>query len=121
MNAAAVALVQGVYFVVTAAWPLIHLPSFLRVTGPKTDLWLVRTVGALLLVIGVVLILASHPGGPDAGMDGSTRLLGVGSAITLLLIDVVYVLRGTISRIYLLDAALELAIIGGWLAASTTR
>jgi hypothetical protein len=34
-----VALVQGVYFLLTGVWPIVHLPSFLAVTGPKTDLW----------------------------------------------------------------------------------
>jgi hypothetical protein len=29
---------QGAYFLVTGVWPLVHMPSFLAVTGPKTDL-----------------------------------------------------------------------------------
>ena len=44
------ALIQGIFYVVTGLWPLIHMPSFLQVTGPKTDLWLVRTVGVLVTV-----------------------------------------------------------------------
>jgi energy-converting hydrogenase Eha subunit E len=32
--------------------------TFLKVTGPKTDLWLVKIVSIFLAVIGVVLIFA---------------------------------------------------------------
>lgn len=33
---------QGVYFGATGLWPILHLPSFLFVTGPKIDTWLVQ-------------------------------------------------------------------------------
>jgi hypothetical protein len=32
--------------------------SFLAVTGPKTDLWLVKSVGILIAVIGAALVVA---------------------------------------------------------------
>ena len=41
-------LAEGVYFFLTGLWPVVHLPSFIAVTGPKRDLWLVRTVGLLI-------------------------------------------------------------------------
>jgi hydrogenase/urease accessory protein HupE len=53
-----VALVHGVFYAVTGFWPIVSIRTFQLVTGPKRDLWLVRTVGALLTVIGVVLTLA---------------------------------------------------------------
>ena len=49
------AIGQGLYFAATGVWPLVHMRSFERVTGPKTDTWLVRTVGVLVTVIGGVL------------------------------------------------------------------
>lgn len=52
------AWVQGGFYVVTGVWPLLHLPSFLAVTGPKTDLWLVQTVGGLVAVFGLMLVVA---------------------------------------------------------------
>jgi cytochrome b subunit of formate dehydrogenase len=52
------ALSQGSYYVLTGLWPLLHRSSFLAVTGPKVDLWLVNTVGALLAVTGLVLLVA---------------------------------------------------------------
>jgi hypothetical protein len=115
---ALVALVQGIYFATTAIWPLVHMRSFLAVTGPKTDTWLVRTVAALLAVIGAALILASGTNNSGNGaIDDGMIVVGVGSAAALLVIDVVYVIRGTIRPIYLADAAAELLLIAGWCAA----
>ena len=52
-----VALIQGLYFLVSGVWPIIHIASFLKITGPKTDLWLVKTVGVLLSVLPPELVL----------------------------------------------------------------
>jgi len=39
-----------VYYVVSGAWPLVYIDSFQKVTGRNTDLWLVHTVGLLVLI-----------------------------------------------------------------------
>ncbi|MGE5597234.1 MAG: hypothetical protein ACM3S1_14515 [Hyphomicrobiales bacterium] len=96
---------QGIYYLVTGAWALLGIRSFQAVTGPKTDLWLVKTVGALVTAIGAVLTLSALRRRPPAEM----RLLATGSAVGLAAIDTVYVRRGRISPIYLLDALAELA------------
>jgi hypothetical protein len=49
-----VALIQGIYFFVSGIWPILSMGTFLKVTGPKADLWLVKTVGIILAVIGLV-------------------------------------------------------------------
>src|SRR2546421_737901 len=46
-----IALIQSAYFLLTGLWPIFHIRSFMRITGPKNDLWLVRTVRLLLTVI----------------------------------------------------------------------
>ena len=51
------ALLQGAFFAVTGIWPLISPGTFQKVTGPKVDFWLVKTVGILIAVIGSVLML----------------------------------------------------------------
>ena len=107
------AIAQGAYFAATGVWPLVHMPSFEAVTGPKADKWLVRTVGVLVSVIGGVLLAA----GARAKITGEVAGLAIGSAVGLGLIDTVYATRGRISRIYLADAALEAAIAAGWAAA----
>ena len=88
-----VALVQGIYFFVFGVWPIVHMDSFLKVTGPKTDLWLVKTVGLLLSAIGVALVVAQVNG----EINTVLTILGIGSALTLALIDVIYVARRVIT------------------------
>ena len=106
-----VALVQGIYFLVSGIWPILHMESFLRVTGPKTDLWLVKTVGLLLAVIGAVLILAQL----NREVNTSIVVLAMGSALSLVLVEFVYVTKKVISPIYLGDAFVELLLIAWWL------
>jgi hypothetical protein len=105
-------IAQGTYFAATGLWPIVHMPSFEAVTGPKVDKWLVRTVGVLVGVIGGVLITA----GARKKVTGEIAALAIGSAVGLGLIDTVYAARGRISRIYLADAALEAGIAAGWAA-----
>jgi hypothetical protein len=50
--AATPATTQAAYYLMTGLWPLFHRRSFEAVTGPKTDYWLVRTVGVLVAAIG---------------------------------------------------------------------
>ncbi|HSL31435.1 MAG TPA: hypothetical protein VK900_19690 [Anaerolineales bacterium] len=106
-----VALVQGIYFLVFGIWPLLSMSTFLRVTGPKTDLWLVRTVGLLLVVIGAALIIAQLYGQVNAAII----VLAIGSALSLAIIEFVHVARRVIPQIYLGDAVIELLFIGWWI------
>jgi hypothetical protein len=108
-----VAIAQGAFFFATGVWPLLHMPSFESVTGPKTDRWLVKTVGALVSVVGATVASAGLRG----RITPETRLLAMGSSLALAAIDVVYTRRRRISRIYLLDAVAEAGIIAAWLTA----
>lgn len=107
------AAIQGPVYVASGLWPILHLHSFEKLTGPKADGWLVKTVGGLLAVIGLSLIAGGAVRGPSRAM----RVLGLGSAAVLALVDVVYASRGRISTIYFADAALQTAIGAAWLAA----
>jgi hypothetical protein len=51
----------------TGICPLISIDTFQKVTRPKTDLWLVKTVGSLIASIGLVIVLA--------GLLGSANFL----------------------------------------------
>jgi hypothetical protein len=108
---------QGAYFALTGLWAILDIDSFQRVTGPKTDLWLVKAVGMLVLVIGLVLIVAARP----RALSSELVLLGGGSALGLAVIDIVYVAAGTIAPIYLFDAAAELVFVGLWILARPRR
>ena len=109
-SAVGVALVQGGFYAVTGVWALVDLDSFMAVTGPKTDHWLVKTVGALVTVIGGVLLTA----GWRRRVTRDVLLLGIGTAVSLATIDVVYASTGRISRIYLLDAVAEVGLAIAW-------
>ncbi|WP_189241574.1 hypothetical protein [Planobispora rosea] len=102
---------HGAFNVASGVWPLMHLPSFEKVFGPKEDDWLVRTVAGLLLGVGWTQLRA---GSTPEGMRNARRI-GVATAATLLAIDLVYVPRGRIRATYLLDAAAEIAWLAVWL------
>lgn len=90
---------------------MLHMCSFEPVTGEKADKWLVRRVSGLLIAIGIVQSLS--PGNPRGLVPA--RRLGIGTAATLATIDLVYVAKRRISKIYLLNAAIELSWIRHWL------
>ena len=112
----ALALTQGAYYLATGVWPLVSMRSFEAVTGPKRDRWLVKTVGVLVGVIGVVLLRGSR----RRRVDRDLTLLATASAAGLTAIDTVYASQGRISKIYLLDALAEIALVTMW-AASESR
>ena len=105
-----IAAAQGSYFLLTGVWPLLHMRSFLAVTGPKTDLWLVETVGVLVAAIGAGLLLGAARG----TLAIELALIAILAALGLAAIDVIYVTRGIIAKIYLADAVLEAMFIVAW-------
>jgi hypothetical protein len=107
-------VVHGVFNAVTGLWPVFHRKSFEAATGHKVDFWLVRTVGLLLGTTGVAMTLA----GLRRRVTPEIRLIGIGVPGALAAIDVVYGFTGRISRIYLLDAALQAGIVSAWIAFS---
>lgn len=113
MSFSALLTAQGIYYFLSGLWPVVHIRSFLTVTGPKTDLWLVRTVGLLIAVAGAAMIQA----GLGDELTLAMLILAAGSAAALAAVDIVYVALGTIAKIYLLDAALEIALLVAWAAA----
>jgi hypothetical protein len=100
--------VQSVYYSVTGLWAVVHLPSFEAVTGPKTDDWLVHTVGVLAAAIGISLGVAVVRA--QAQLE-TTTTLAVASALAFAGIDLVYGLSGRISPIYLADAGVQFVLI----------
>ena len=99
-------LTQGAYYVLVGLWPLVSIRTFQIVTGPKIDLWLVRTVAVLTLVIGAAVLLAWRRN----RLLPETAVVAIGAALGFAVIDVVYSLGGRISPVYLLDAVAELAL-----------
>ena len=101
---------QGIYTGSTALWGIIDIDSFQAVTGPKTDLWLVKTVSVVLLAIGISFIMqALRPGNPLPIM-----LLAILSSAGLATIDMYYAFRDVISPVYLADAVVEIIFFISW-------
>ena len=109
-EAVRLARLQAIFYIATGVWPFVSMRSFEAVTGPKVDRWLVKTVGALVAVIGGALALASR----RRQLAPEVVLVAAGSAAALAAIDTVYVTKGRISPVYLLDAAAEIGLVAGW-------
>ncbi|MFF3314659.1 hypothetical protein ACFYV5_04000 [Streptomyces sp. NPDC003035] len=105
-----VARAQGLFNVVGGLWPVLSLRTFEAVYGRKADGWLQRTSGGLLASAGISMLLAAP--GPE-GMRHARRT-GIGTAVTLLAIDLAYVPRRRIPATYLMDAAKEAAWLACW-------
>lgn len=108
--------VQATYYGLTGLWPRIHFDSFKAVTGEKTDNlpsgldadhWLVMTVGVLVTAIALSLATAAIRGTHALELV----VLAIGVAVGLIGIRVVYVYRGVIQPIDLVDAAAQLVLI----------
>jgi hypothetical protein len=106
-----VALAQGFYYLASGLWPVLHLASFMAVTGPKTDYWLVQSFGVLIAAVGIVLSWR----GVRGRVDQATRQFGLATSLALAAIDFWFVFDGAISTIYLADGVAEAALAVAWL------
>lgn len=102
-------ILQAAYMLLTAIWPIGDIDSFMKVTGPKTDIWLVKTVGALLIPVGITLLSLLNK--PD---KQTAFFLGAGTAVSFFVIDTYYTLNDVISNIYLADAVLQMIFFVWW-------
>jgi hypothetical protein len=107
----AVAWIHSAYYAVTGVWPVLEIDSFMAITGRKYDVWVVRTVGALLATTGLVIGWAAK----RKRISPELALVAIGQAAVLAIVDVVYVSAGRISPIYLGDLVPELLLIAGWI------
>ncbi len=111
------AYIQGVYWVVTGLWPLVHRTSFEWATGPKVDFWLVQLVGLLLAVIGGTMIVARA----RERITGELGFIVIGATLALIGISVFYGSHERIAPVYLIEAAVEVILLAGWLRWAFSR
>jgi hypothetical protein len=112
-----VLFVQGSYYTATGVWPLVSMSTIEAVTGPKTDDWLVQTVGVLAAVIGITVLTGAGREIPSR----ETLVLAIGSALGFLGVDLVFSLSGIISRIYLADAAAQVVLLAALAISGRTK
>jgi hypothetical protein len=103
--------VQGIYTLLTALWPIVHIESFMEVSGYKTDIWLVNTVSVLLLSIAVALIVTTTFKQINAPISVLALLVAIGMAY----VDFYYALNNTIWNIYMADGVVEILFAVSWL------
>ena len=108
--------IQGLYYLLTGMWPIVSIQTFLQVTGPKTDLWLVKVIGLLIAINGITLLLASF----STRRINVVGFLAIALAIGFALLEVIFYFQGLISPVYLLDAGLETLFFIFWSVNYTT-
>lgn len=94
----------------TGIWPIIDDTTFQLVTGPKEDLWLVKTMGLLLVLVGIVLLTTINN-----VVSLSTKSLIIAVALSLAIADFWYVSVGVLGLPYLLDGFVQLFFVIAWL------
>ena len=104
--------VQGSYTLITALWAIIDIGSFMRVTGPKTDIWLVKTVSVVLAAIGITLIVSAVE---KKGFNLRVGILDMTTALGVVIIDFYYSGNDVISMVYAIDGAVEVVFFVIWI------
>lgn len=105
-------LIQAIYVSITAIWPLVHIESFMQVTGYKTDVWLVKTVSVLLFPLMILLyrsVIKSKP----ISLTISAALISATAG--LIIVELVYYFKGTIAQVYFWDTIIETIFLLWWI------
>ena len=102
---------QGIYTILTAIWALVHIKSFMWISGWKTDVWLVKTVSVLLICISIPWLMAAC----KKKYSAEVITLSVTCAIGLAAIEFYYSVTHVISPVYAMDGALQLVFLIAWI------
>ena len=103
-------LIQAIFYGFTGIWPLIHLDSFLAVTGPKTDIWLVKTVGILIVPYSLLCFYAAF----NSKRIPVIALANIICCLGLAIVDIYYYFRSVIKWVYLVDSVIEIFFLIYW-------
>jgi hypothetical protein len=102
---------QGMYAFLTALWPIVHMESFMWISGYKHDVWLVKTVSVCLLAISVSLLSGIFV--KDTILP--VIILALFTAAGLAYVDFYYAINDVIWNIYMADGAIEVLFTICWL------
>jgi hypothetical protein len=103
--------IRGGYTFLTALWGLVDIDSFMVITGPKTDIWLVKTVTVLLLPISLCFFYALF----FKTDERLISILGMLTSLALACIDFYYTANKTIRWVYAVDGVLEMIFCIAWI------
>src|SRR4051812_43345695 len=107
MKNTTVAYCHAIYFFVTGIWPFIHSESFFFITGPKTDVWLVKMVGLLATATAISITYALV----KTLFNKAVLFFVLSISLSFAVIDCFYAFRGDIRTVYLGDATIESVFI----------
>lgn len=97
---------QGIYYLGTGLWPLVHLDSFAAVVALQVNPFQAQLFGAVLAVLGSSLLESVRRGPPAA----YPTALGIAVAGAIVLVSLLWLPRQpTVSGLWL-DVAVEVAI-----------
>jgi len=97
-----VLVLQGIYILLTALWALADIKSFMFITGPKTDIWLVKTVAVSLISISLFFLLSS-----TKREERAVSFIAFVFSFGFAYIDFFYSLNKTIRWVYAIDGIVE--------------
>jgi|SRR5690606_5608045 len=103
--------VQGLYFLITAIWPMLDIESFMKVTGPKTDVWLVISVSYLLIPYTLICLRTAFNRNETNQLIKLNMIL---VSVFLAGVEFYYYLNGTIRWVYAVDGIFQLIFAGWW-------
>jgi hypothetical protein len=107
------AFAQGFFCLVLGLWPVIGFASFEGVTGQKPDHWLLTLAGLLLAGIGISMLISAIR--RDIAFE--VFAIGLVTALSLALTDIIFVVERSIPVLYLLDAVAESLFVTLWVFA----
>jgi len=107
------AFAQGFFCLVIGLWPVLAFQSFQNLTGQKPDHWLLTLAGLLLAGIGCSMLIAAIR--RDIAFE--VFVIGLVTALSLAVTDIIFVIEGSIPPVYLLDAVAESLFIALWIFA----
>ena len=105
------ALGHATYYAFGGLWPLLSMPTFEAVMGPKVGEWLVRTIALILLLVSSLLL--DHALNKRAD-DLTLRRIAFGISFILGTVAIITTLGGWLSWIFLLDGAMHLLLAAAW-------
>jgi hypothetical protein len=88
----------------------VDIESFMKVTGPKTDVWLVKTLSAVLISVALALFTVLL----EKKVSLAVIVLGLTSAVALAIAEFYYAGTQRIRWVYAADGVLQVIIAGLW-------
>ena len=103
-------LAQGIYYLMRGLWSLLGHGTTETAPEYLLNAYLVHSTGVLVLVIGAALCLAAwrRQGSPEV------LLIALGSAIGLIVIDLIYIFNRSISVLYIFDVIIQAGLVAAW-------